>query len=276
MKLGISAELSHSSPEDWGKKLSALGCTCAIFPVDYHADISLIDEYVRVARERKLVLGEVGAWCSPLADDEKVRLASVERCVEQLKLADYIGAECCVNITGAPGARWDGAYKENFSQAFYEKIVGSIQHIIDEAKPKRTFYTIEPMPWMVPASPDGYVRLIEDVNRDRFAVHMDLANWMNSYDRFFGQEQFIDEIFQKLGPKIKSCHLKDVALKEPFIFQLQETACGQGSLNLKYYIEKMLMVDPNMAFYLEHLPSEEDYIPSMAYVKGWLQEEGLL
>ncbi len=114
------------------------------------------------------------------------------------------------------------------------------------------------------------------MDRERFAVHMDLANWMNSCDRFFGQEKFIDEIFEKLGPKIKSCHLKDVALRKHFIFQLQETACGQGNLNLKYYIEKMLLANPDMSFYLEHLPSEEDYIPSMAYVRKWLQEEGLL
>ncbi|MDC7292327.1 MULTISPECIES: hypothetical protein [unclassified Butyrivibrio] len=32
--------------------------------------------------------------------------------VLQLRLADFVGARCCVNVAGAFGPIWDGAYKD--------------------------------------------------------------------------------------------------------------------------------------------------------------------
>lgn len=276
MRLGISAEITHTSPEEWEEKVKQLQSTCVVFPVDYHTDLRTIDQYVDITRENDWVIGEVGAWCSPLADDENIRQKSMEKCIEQLRLADYVGARCCVNITGAAGARWDGAYRENFDETLYEKIVLSIQKIIDEAKPKKTFYTIEPMPWMIPTGPDEYVKLIRDVGRDKLKVHMDLINWMSSFDRFFAPEHFIDEVYEKLGEKIISCHLKDVRLLDQFTFMVQEVACGEGCLDLEYYVRKMLEINPDMTFYIEHLKSENEYPDSMKYVINRMRQAGIM
>ena len=35
-----------------------------------------------------------------------------------------------------------------------------IQEIIDRAEPKNTKFSIESMPWMIPSSPDEYLRLM--------------------------------------------------------------------------------------------------------------------
>ena len=87
--------------------------------------------------------------------------------------------------------------------------VQTIREIIDAVNPKNTYFTIEPMPWMIPDGPDEYLRLLESVDRDRFAVHMDVFNWMTSPRRYFFNEEFIDECFSKLGKLVKSCHLKE-------------------------------------------------------------------
>lgn len=77
-------------------------------------------------------------------------------------LADKIGARCCVNVTGAlSGERWDGPHRDNFSKEAWKKNVRTIQTIIDEAKPQNTYFTIEPMPWMIPTGPEEYLNLIE-------------------------------------------------------------------------------------------------------------------
>ncbi|MBQ9119838.1 MAG: sugar phosphate isomerase/epimerase [Lachnospiraceae bacterium] len=276
MRLGISSGLQYTTPQEWAAGLAALGCKSAIFPVDYRADRKEIDAFVTAAKEYDLVIGEVGVWCNPLSAEPEAARAAMERCVEQLKLADEIGAACCVNITGAAGERWDGAYAENFSPEFYERTVESIQRILDEAKPKRTFYTIEPMPWMVPSGPKEYAKLIADVNRAQFAVHMDLANWMNSYKRFFWQKEFIDEVFDTLGSQIKSCHIKDVNLRQEFTFQLQEVACGEGGLNLEYYVQRINEVNPDMPVFIEHLASDEAYRESFAYLQKRMKTAGLM
>ena len=124
--------------------MKAIGCGCVVFPVDYMAGEAVVSAYAEAAEQEGLTIAEVGAWSNPLSPDEDVRSEAFTRCVRQLQLADRIGASCCVNIAGSAGSRWDGAYKENFTEAHWKKTVRSIQNIIDEAMPERTYYTLEP------------------------------------------------------------------------------------------------------------------------------------
>lgn len=275
MRLGLSSPLAHKNPQDWAKRLHDMGCSSVNFPVDYTCEESLIQEYAEAARAYDLTIAEVGAWCNPISPYEDVRREALKRCKEQLRLADRIGARCCVNVSGSRGERWDGAYKDNFTQETWDMMVASIQEIIDEVQPEHTYYTIEPMPWMYPMGPDEYLKLIKDVDRERFAVHMDVFNWMTTPERYFCHEEFMEECFQKLGPFIRSCHLKDVLLGQEFTLQFQETACGKGSLNLEKYVRLANEVDMDMPMIIEHLDGDEAYVESMNYVKVRFEKAGI-
>jgi len=51
-----------------------------------------------------------------LAADPDERKKWIDYAVCQLRMADAIGAVCCVNVVGTPyGPRWDGGYRDNFS-----------------------------------------------------------------------------------------------------------------------------------------------------------------
>ena len=144
------------------------------------------------------------------------------------------------------------------------------QEIIDRANVKKTYFTLEPMPWMIPTSPQEYIRLLEDVDRDRFAVHMDIINMINSAERYFNAKEFIDECAEVLGNRIRSCHIKDVHLNEKYTFQLVECGPGDGEFPLHYYVQKMNEIDSQMPVILEHLDSDEQYIKYMNYLKKTL------
>lgn len=81
------------------------------------------------------------------------RLRNIDCSVEQLRLADYLGARCTVNVAGSMGARWDGGYKANFSSEAWQGSVDMTRTVIDRANVKNTFFSIEPMPRMIPSSP---------------------------------------------------------------------------------------------------------------------------
>lgn len=277
MKLGISTNLEHRSPEHWAEQMAELGCGAVVFPVDYQAGDRLIAAYQEAAEAHDLIIAEVGVWNNPLALDPAEQKAARERCVEQLRLAEAVGARCCVNVAGTfGGAIWDGAYKENFSEESFKRTVEFTQELLDRVKPRRSFYTLEPMPWMLPTSPEAYQKLIEAVGREGFGVHMDLINMVNTPERYFFLEDFAEKTFRLLGPEIKSCHLKDVRLKKPFTFQLEETACGEGILNLEHYASLAHAADPDMPMIIEHLHSDEEYKKSLKYVQEKLAGTGLL
>ena len=267
MRLGTSSPLKHDSAEEWAKNQIALGCRAVVFPLSSDDPEEKIKEYVDAAKANDLLIAEVGIWRNAMSLDPKDRKVQRDYCVKQLQLADRIGARCAVNVAGAIGPRWDGHYKENFTIETRAQIVKMVQEIIDRAEVTNTYFTLEPMPWMIPTGPEDYVRLIEDVNRDRFAVHMDIINMTNSFDRYYKPEVFVDRCAELLGSRIRSCHIKDIHLKEEYTFQLEECAPGKGEYPLRYYVQKMSSLDPDMPVILEHLNTDEEYIQYMNYLK---------
>ena len=267
MRLGTSSPLSYNTPEEWAHNQVQLGCRAINFHLNCEASDELIDEYVKTAKANDLLMAEVGIWRNAMALDPEERKRNRDYCVGQLKLADRIGARCAVNVAGAMGPVWDGGYKENFTADTRREIVKMVQEIIDRAEVTNTYFTLEPMPWMVPTGPEDYLRLIEEVQREHFAVHMDIINMTNSAERYFEPEAFIDRCASLLGDRIRSCHIKDIHKKADYTIQLAECAPGEGEYPLRYYVEKMDAVDKDMPIILEHLNTDEEYIKYMTYLK---------
>ncbi|MBQ5331459.1 MAG: sugar phosphate isomerase/epimerase [Oscillospiraceae bacterium] len=267
MRLGISSPLSHSSPEEWAEKQTDLGCTAVVFPLSCNDSEEKIKAYKKAADEKGLMIAEVGIWRNALSSDPDERKRNIDHSVGQLKLADSLGARCAVNVAGSRGKRWDGGYRDNFSDEVFELTVKTVREIIDRAEITNTYFTLEPMPWMIPTGPEEYLKLIEAVNRERFAVHLDIINMINSADRYFSPEKFTDRCVSLLGDRIRSCHIKDVHLKEEFTLQLEECAPGMGEFPLRHYAEALDKADCEMPVILEHLDSDEEYITYFNYLK---------
>ena len=270
MRLGISSPLRHDSPEEWADNQVKLGCRSVVFPVQSNEPEQKITAYKEAAENAGLSIAEVGIWRNALASDPVERRANTDYCVEQLRLADYVHARCAVNVAGAFGPVWDGGYRENYTKEAWDMTVSMVQEIIDRADVKNTYFTLEPMPWMIPTGPTEYVKLLEEVGRDRFAVHMDIINMINSADRYFHAEEFIDECVELIGSRIKSCHIKDVHLDSRYTLRLEECAPGNGEFPLRYYVSKLNGIDHDMPIILEHLNDDDEYIKYFEYLKSEL------
>lgn len=276
MKLGGSIAARFESAAQWGEMLEKSGFSAVTCPVTHAAPEGVVAQVLAQAARLDVVVAEVGVWKNPLSPDAAEREAALRFAKDQLAFADEIGARCCVNIVGARGPRWDGAYPDNFSGEAYEAIVRSIRDIIDSARPKRTYYTIEPMPWMVPDGPDEYLQLIRDVDRERFAVHLDFVNMISSARRFLSAGAFIESCFQKLGPYTKSCHAKDILLETQFTTMLRETAPGKGALDYAQVLRAAnRFLAPDMPFLLEHMETDAEYAEAFRYVADIAAREGI-
>ena len=268
MRLGISSPLQHSTPEEWAARHKSLGLQTVVFPVNCDEGAQTIQAYKSAAVKAGLSIAEVGIWRNTLAADPEERRKWIAYAIRQLEMADEIGAACCVNVVGTPyGPRWDGGYRGNFSKELWKMALTMIREIIDSARPNRTKYCIESMPWMIPDSPDECLRLLEDVDRPAFGTHLDVVNMITTPRRYFFNDEFLEECFSKLKGTICSCHLKDIRLKEEYTFQLEETACGNGSLDLERYTALATAENPLMPMIIEHLDTDEEYIASVEYVK---------
>jgi sugar phosphate isomerase/epimerase len=276
MRFGGPVFGDTSTPEAWIAALHAAGYTAASCPIDNTANAETIRAYAQAAAEADIVIAEVGAWSNPLSADEAERTAALSHCKKQLALADAIGARCCVNIAGSCGAQWDGPHPNNLTDATFDLIVERVQGIIDAVRPDRACYALETMPWMYPDSPDSYLRLLQAVDRPQTAVHLDPVNMISSPQRFFGNGDFLRECFAKLGPQIKTCHGKDIALGGRLTVHLDEVRPGLGELDYHTFLTELDKLPADTPLLLEHLPSEEEYALAARHVRAVAAELGVV
>lgn len=275
MRLGGPIFSRVDSPETWVAAVHAAGYRAAYCPVPLGSDAEIIDAYAEAALGADIIIAEVGAWSNPMSLDPEIAMAAIDKCQASLALADQIGARCCVNIAGSIGTKWDGPDAADLTSTTFNRIVTMVRAIIDAVKPAHTFYALETMPWMYPDSPDAYLRLIKAIDREAFAVHLDIVNLVSSPQRYFANADLIAECMEKLGPYIKSCHAKDIILRDNLTVHLDEVRPGLGNLDYPALLKGLNCLDKDIPLMLEHLPDEEEYYAAATYIRKVADQEGI-
>lgn len=276
MRLGGPIFYPYTDPDGWVAALKKAGYRAAYCPIDAAADETTIHAYVGAAARADVVIAEVGAWSNPLNADVTTSEAAIQKCQEQLALADRVGARCCVNISGSRGPVWDGPHPDNLTRDTFHLIVETTRTIIDAVKPTRTFYTLEPMPWMYPDSADSCLDLIRAIDRPQFGAHLDPVNVVCSPQRYFRNADLLREWFAKLGPYIKSCHAKDILLRDKLTVHLDEVCPGRGYLDYNTYLQELAKIDPDTPLMLEHMHQEQDYLAGASYIRSVANQIGIV
>lgn len=269
MRLGAMHLQESSDPEEWARSLVAKGYRAAALPCDIFAPEDVIRRFSLSASRHGILIAEVGAWGNVLRDcDQATKAASLERACRALYVANEIGANCAVNISGSRGSQWDGPDENNLTAETHSLIVDTVRTIIDTVKPTRSFYTLEPMPWMYPCDIPSHRSLLRDVDREAFAVHFDPVNMICTPALYYSSGRFITEFVREFGLRIKAVHAKDTILGSTLTIHLQEVRPGLGQLDYRALLSELERVSTDMPLLIEHLRSEEEYVQSARYLRG--------
>lgn len=258
MRIGAHV-FNYADGADWAKIHADLGYGAAYWPLPLDVGEKKEKEFLEAAKAYHLVISEIGAWNNLLERNLEKREQNIQYTIQALRLADRVGAKCCINITGSWADTWDGPDPENLTEKTFDEVVKIIQRIIDTAMPERTFYTVEPMPWLYPNSIESMELLLEAVNRKQFAVHADMCNLINSFDKVYHTGEYTMEFFKKFGKKIKAVHAKDINVGKTLTLQIHETIPGEGIFDLDTLLLECEQIDPDLPIMTEHLNSEEEY-----------------
>ena len=278
MRLGGTIAGRWTTPEEWEALLVKSRFRAVTAPFDCHTDPNTVDAYRRICERHDVVIAEIGVWKNVFDPDPRRAAEALDYAKGQLALADAAGIACCVNIAGTSSAAgWDAADPDNFTDRTYARVVESIQGIIDAVRPARAFYCLEPMPWMVPDSPDAYLQLIRDVDRPQFAAHMDFVNMISCPRRYLAPELFIEECFRKLAPCIRSTHIKDTRMHPTRLTAiLEECAPGEGSLDFGRVLgilDRWLPADAPVL--LEHMETFDAYAAAYDHLAAAAARTGI-
>jgi sugar phosphate isomerase/epimerase len=267
LRLGGPVFEKYQDPDQWIQALKKLGYSAAYCPVGADTTDDVIKAYAHAAKKAGIVIAEVGAWSNPISSSDGERRAALKKCRQQLALADRIGANCCVNVSGSRGPEWAGPSEKNLTPETFDMIVQTTRAIIDDVKPTHSFFSLETMPWAYPDSADSYLKLLKAIDRKQFAVHLDPTNLICSPQRYYRTGAIIRECFAKLGPYIKSCHAKDIRLDSKLMTHLDEVRIGLGNLDYVSFLKELSRTG-DIPLMLEHLPSAEEYRLAAEHVRA--------
>ncbi len=275
MKFGGPILAEFTDPIDWVASLAKLGYTAASCPLPPGAPSETVRAVADAAHRAGITIAEVGAWSNPLSPNADTSRRALDHCRDCLALADEIGARCCVNIAGSRGEKWDGPCPEDLAPETLDMIVDTVRGIVDAVRPVRTYYTLETMPWMIPNSVEAYEQVLAAVDRQRFAVHFDPVNLINSPERYFRNGALIREFVHRLGDRIRSVHLKDILLRDRLTVHLDEVRPGLGGLDCEVLLTELNRHCPEVPVLMEHLPNAAEYAAAAAYIRQQARSLGI-
>jgi sugar phosphate isomerase/epimerase len=268
IRFGGPIFLRSDDPGELAREHRRLGYSAAYCPNATVRDTDRVHAIEKAFAAQNVVIAEVGAWKNMLDPDPAKRKENLEYVIERCALADAVGARCCVDIAGSFNPEvWYGMHPKNLSREFFDATVENCRRVIDTAKPMRTRFTIEMMPWSLPDGPDSYLDLIRAVARPPFAVHLDVCNVINSPNRFYQNGDIIRECFNKLGRWIVSCHAKDLQWVPEYNVHFAEVAPGRGQVDYRTYLTELAKLPVDAPLMLEHLKTAAEYDEAAVYVR---------
>ena len=271
---GQMAGTGSEDPYAWASECKRLGYRAGYCPPTKSSETTHLKAIRDAFTQADVVIAEVGAWRNLMTPDLPARKANLEFVIDQMVVANEIGARCCVDITGSfDAATLSGPHPKNFSQEFIDGTIQNVRAIIDAVKPTRSKFAIEMKGCNFPEGPDQYLQLIKAVDRPQFGVHVDICNIVNTPQRFYGNTALIRETFAKLGNWVVSCHAKDLLWVPQVNLNFQEVAPGRGGIktanvpgiDYAVYIDEVVKVGAPLM--LEHFRTLEEYADGAAYIR---------
>ena len=243
----------------------------------YFDDPAKREAYKQAYTEADIVLAEFGAYVINILDtDPTLRQKNIEEICRRLEQADEMGARCCVIHGGSvETGDWGNANPLNMSEKSFAETVAIVQDILDRVKPQTTKLVMETESYLFPDSPEIYARLIEAIDRQSFAVHLDPVNIIASPRRYYFNAQFIKRCFAILGPWIVSCHAKDLNMPPKHAtVQIDETYIGNGILDYSTYLLEIEKLNPQPTLMIEHL-NESQLVKGLNFIFRKAEELGI-
>jgi sugar phosphate isomerase/epimerase len=196
-----------------------------------------------------------GPYPTIIGADEEERRRGVEGASEIVRLAARLGVpESGIRPTSHnPRGDW-WPHPENHSQASEDRLVRSIDEVLEVAVPAGVDIVLEKHATSTLDSAERVKRVIERTDPSHVKVNIDPANFVQDLRTAFDPTPMIDELFDVLGEHCATVHVKDFDLEDRFIVHISETIPGCGMMDLDTVLRRTAALGTDVFAIVEHLP----------------------
>jgi len=269
-KLLLSAAPAFSEVDPYNsmvKRLKRLSFTGVCMGASRDWSDEDIRGYRKIFDDAGIRIDEVGAYCNLTHPDVKVRKQNIDDVRVAIEVADKLGGRNVGSVVGSPSNDFGNDLSAvTFSKETWRLVRDVLTTIASFTDGTSVRFLIEPYLLTCMNSPKAIRRMIDEVGHPNVGVVMDPVN-MVTPDTYWRTGDLINECFDLLSDRIHLCHAKDIHC-DPYeaIVYLKEVQPGQGVLDYKTFIKRIVGLDRPVPLMIEHIVADDQLIAARDYI----------
>ena len=210
----------------------------------------LADEGVRLFQA-------TGYWQNMITPDETRRAESVRTIRAALRLAGWMGARGIDTGPGSmnPAGPWF-PHPDNYGASARSQLVRTLKECVTAAEDAQVFLSLEAHQLVTLRTPEIVRDVLDEVGSPWVRCDYDSANWI-TLDTVFDTASALDHHFDVLGPRIVSCHAKDIWIENRLALHLQDGCPGKGAMDFATLFRRMEALSPDYPVIAEGNDTDE-------------------
>lgn len=225
---------------------------------------------------RGIRVAQSWGWHQPLVhSDENVRRVGVRRLQHAVRVAAELGA---ATVMSGPGSRSSAGpwspHPDNHSPEAEDALVASLREAASACEAYGVPIALECHVVSTLDSPARVQRVLARVDSEWIGVSLDPVNFIADLPTLYNTTALLDDLFDRLGPKIFAAHVKDALVEDRLVVHISEAVPGRGVFDLDTFFRRFEATCPDGYALIEHLP--DDLVPEATqYVRGRLDQLGI-
>ncbi len=174
------------------------------------------------------------------------------------EIAAALGAQAFLLRPGSlnPAGSWT-PHRDNHLPKCRDLLIETLKPIAGKAEQEGVILAMETHVVSIMDPPEKCRDIVAAVGSEHLRLIMDAVNHFRSIQTVYNSSDFLNYIFDTMGPLAPVAHLKDLKVSPGLVVHIDQEVPGEGELDLALMLQRFDALFPDGYGLIEHLPREK-------------------
>ena len=190
--------------------------------------------------------------------DKAPREAVTAKINRGIELAAQFGAQAFLLRPGGlnPAGPWT-PHRDNHLPENTDRLIDTLRPIAKKAELEGVILAMETHVVSIMDPPEKCRHIVEGVGSDNLRLIMDAVNHFHTLEQVYNSADFLNHIFDVMGPISPLAHLKDLKMSDGLVLHIDQEVPGEGELDLALMLKRFDALFPEGYGLIEHLSTAQ-------------------
>ncbi len=148
-------------------------------------------------------------------------------------------------------------HRDNHLPENRDRLIETLKPIAQKAELEGVILALETHVISIMDPPEKCRYIVEAIDSDSLRLIMDAVNHFPSRQQVYDSADFLNQLFDILGPLSPLAHLKDVVVSDGLVLHIDQEVPGEGQLDSALMLKRFDALHPDGYGLIEHLSMEQ-------------------